>query len=141
MIQKRIIIHSRSLDELVRLSHMYVYKVRLIGFIDRQGVMLAEVEIKYSDYFDMDKLIDSLSEFSVDSPIVEKVYVVEKRVAGRVIDRVSVEALPFEVRVGKPYTVNVLGEERKVVEMKISTIFPHLADLIVFGEDYSLRNE
>ncbi len=141
MILKRIIIHSRSLDEFVRLSHMYVYKVRLIGFIDRQSGMLAEVEIEYSDYFDLDKLIDDLSKYSVESPVVEKMYAIDKRVAGRVIDKVSFEALPFEVRVSKPYTVNVLGEERKVVEMKISTMFPHLADLIVFGEDYSLRNE
>ena len=140
MKQKRIIIHSRSLDELVSLSLVYVYTIRLIGFIDRQDGMLAEVEIKYSDYFDMDKLIDSLSECSVDSPIVEKVYVVEKRVAGRVIDRVSVEALPFEVRVGKPYTANVRGEERKMVQMKIDSRFPHLADLILYEEDYALRN-
>lgn len=139
MKQKRIIIHSRSLDELVRLRHTCVYTIRFIGFIDRQDGMLAEVEIEYSDYFNMDKLIDSLSEFSVDSPIVEKAYVIEKRVAGRVIDRVSVEALPFEVRVSKPYTVNVLGEECKVVHMKIDSRFPHLADLIVNEEDYALR--
>ena len=139
MIQKRIIIHSRVLDDLVRYSLIHTYEVRLIGLIDRKDGLLAEVEIRFYELFDIDKLIDNLSDCISESPFVEKRYTIDKRVAGRVIDRVSVEGLPFEVNVSATNTVFFQGEERKVVEMRIGSRFPHLADLIVYEEDESVR--